>query len=65
MSMNLTKRDVMAALGFEQDTQLAAYFDVTKQAVGRWAEDLPIPEVRQYQLRDRRPDLFVVSDRAA
>lgn len=54
----MTKRAVKAALGLHRDTELAKFFRTTKQAVGRWQEDEPIPAGRQWQARAMRPDVF-------
>jgi hypothetical protein len=56
--MNVTKRQAKKRLGFNTDADLARFFGVGRWAVGQWLEDEPIPELRQFQLRDRRPDLF-------
>lgn len=57
-SMDMTKRAIKGALGLESDAELARFFHVNRQAVGKWDEDAPIPEGRQWELRARRPDLF-------
>jgi transcriptional regulator with XRE-family HTH domain len=56
--MKMTKREVRAALGFTRDKQLVDFFGVGKGAVSNWPEDEPLPEVRQWQARALRPDLF-------
>jgi len=56
--MDMTKQAVKAALGLHKDTELARFFGTTKQAVGQWAEDEPLPEGRQWQARALRPDVF-------
>lgn len=56
--MNMTKREVRAALGYTLDKQLAEFFRTTKQAVSNWNEDEPIPEGRQWQARALRPDVI-------
>lgn len=56
--MNMTKGEVRAALGFTLDRELAEWFGVGKAAVSAWDEDKPIPDVRQWQARAKRPDLF-------
>ncbi|MGE7137914.1 hypothetical protein ACQKIE_09835 [Luteibacter sp. NPDC031894] len=56
--MDMTKRNVRQALGFRFDIELARFFRVSKGAVSQWAEDEPIPEVRQWQAKAKRPDLF-------
>lgn len=56
--MDMTKRAVRLALGFTLDRQLAEFFGVGKAAVSNWPEDEPLPEVRQWQARAKRPDLF-------
>ncbi|WP_231111979.1 helix-turn-helix domain-containing protein [Stenotrophomonas maltophilia] len=54
----MTKRAVRKALGFTRDRQLAEFFGVGKAAVSNWPEDDVLPEVRQWQARALRPDLF-------
>lgn len=56
--MKLTKRNVREALGFTMDRQLAEFFGVGKAAVSNWNEDDELPEVRQWQARALRPDVF-------
>ena len=62
--MNMTKREVRDALGFTMDKELADFFGVGKAAVSQWGEDEPLPEVRQWQARALRPDLFPQRRRA-
>jgi hypothetical protein len=57
--MNMTKSAVRTALGLKKDVQLAKFFEVSRAAVALWKDDEPIPELRQLQLRARRPDLFI------
>lgn len=54
----MTKAEVRAALGFTLDKELAEFFGVGKAAVSNWDEDKPLPEVRQWQARALRPDVF-------
>jgi hypothetical protein len=56
--MELTKREVKSRLGFDTDADLARFFGIGRWAVGQWADDQPIPEGRQWQVRALRPDLF-------
>ena len=58
--MDMTKASVKAALGFTTDAELARFFEVHRQAVGQWKDDAPIPGARQWELRVRRPELFVL-----
>jgi hypothetical protein len=60
--MNMTKREVKDALGIKQDAELARIFGIGRWAVGQWHDDKPIPEVRQWQLWSKRPDLFPKPD---
>lgn len=62
--MDMTKRAVREALGFALDRQLAEFFGVGKAAVSNWADDEALPEVRQWQARALRPDLFRVQQAA-
>ncbi|WP_249330844.1 Cro/CI family transcriptional regulator [Xylella fastidiosa] len=43
------------------DRQLADFFGVSKAAVSKWPENQGMPEVRQWQLRALRPDVFGTS----
>jgi hypothetical protein len=56
--MSITKARAKALLEIETDADLARFFEIGRWAVGQWPEDEPIPELRELQLRDRRPDLF-------
>ena len=56
--MDMTKQAVKAALGFQKDTELARFFGTSKQAVGQWPDDEPLPEGRRWQARALRPDVF-------
>lgn len=58
--MDMTKASVKAALGIKTEAELARFFDIRRQAVYQWKDDRPIPALRQYELREKRPDLFVV-----
>jgi len=54
----MTKSYVRTALGFTLDKELAEFFGVGKAAVSNWQEDEPLPEVRQWQAKALRPDVF-------
>ena len=58
--MDMTKREVKAALQIGTDAELARQFDppIGRWAVGQWPEDKPIPKARQWELRARFPDVF-------
>ena len=43
----ITKRDLMQSYGYKTDVQVAEHIGVTKQAVGRWGMDDPIPAQHQ------------------
>lgn len=58
MNKPLTKRRIREALGFSTDVEVAAFFGVSASAVSQWAEDDPIPELRQLQAERKRPDVF-------
>ena len=47
--MDMTKREVKAALGIETDAELARQFSppIGRWAVGQWPDDQPIPKARQ------------------
>lgn len=59
MQMGITKSQLMAALGFEKQTELAGYFGLTVSAISQWADDEPVPELRELQARQRSPHAFV------
>lgn len=46
----ITKRDLMHAYNYTTDTQIAAHVGVSRQAVGRWGMDDPIPAHHQLTL---------------
>lgn len=56
--MNITKQQVKALLGMTTDVEVANFFHTSKQAVGAWGDDDPIPEGRQWQAIALRPDVF-------
>lgn len=62
MQNPISKKVARELLGFTVDARLADFFDISESAVSQWADDEPIPQLRQLQLRARRPDLF--SDQA-
>lgn len=55
----MTKNAVRYALGFRFDAQLANFLGLTRAAVAKWPEHDPIPTLRQYELKELRPDLFL------
>lgn len=57
MRMNITKRKARELLGVN-DAGLAKFFSVTPGAVSQWADDAPLPELRQLQAIHRAPDIF-------
>ena len=57
MSTQFTKAQLRTALEVT-DAGLADFFGITRAAVAQWPEEEPIPELRQLQARQRRPDLF-------
>lgn len=57
--MRMTKSQLMAALGFEKQTELAGYYGLTLSAISQWADDEPVPELRELQARQRNPEAFV------
>ena len=63
----ITKAGLRQALKFDTDAEIAGFFGITASAVSLWKEDGPIPELRQLQARQRRPDLFATAqpDQAA
>ena len=63
--MEMTKRQVKAALGIETDAELARQFSppIGRWAVGQWPDDEPIPELRRLQLMVGFPDIFGPADK--
>lgn len=57
--MDMTKRAIKEAFGFKYDADLAHFLGITRAAVGNWQEDAEIPILRQYELKELRPDLFL------
>ena len=55
--MNITKRQARDLLGVN-DAGLAKFFNVTPGAVSQWADDEPLPELRQLQAIHRAPNVF-------
>lgn len=58
--MDMTKASVKTALGMKTDADLARFFSITRAAANLWKDNQPIPALRQYELREKRPDLFVL-----
>lgn len=58
--MKYTKREVLTKLRLSSDEQLAAYFNIKRQAVNKWANDEPIPLQRRLQLHQRHPRKFPI-----
>lgn len=56
--MDITKRQIKDSLGFTTDVEVAAFFGTSKQAVGAWGDDDPIPDGRQWQAIALRPEVF-------
>lgn len=56
--MQITKRQIKESLGFRTDVEVAQFFGTSKQAVGRWDDDKPLPDGRQWQAIALRPDIF-------
>lgn len=54
----MTKSQLMTALGFETQAELAGYFGLTASAISQWADDEPVPELRELQARQRTPQAF-------
>lgn len=58
----MTKSQLMAALGFETQAELAGYFGLTASAISQWVDDKPVPLLRELQARQRSPDAFCDSN---
>lgn len=56
--MNMTKRELRAALGFTLDKELADFFGIGKAAVSAWSDDKPVPEGRVWEAIAKRPKCF-------
>jgi hypothetical protein len=63
--MELTKRQIKVALGIETDADLSRFFGIGRWAVGQWQDDQPIPALRQYEAKAKRPDLFNAGNKKA
>lgn len=55
--MTITKRQALAPFG-GNCAALARALNIKPQAVQQWPDDDPIPELRQYQLRELMPGQF-------
>jgi len=55
--MMITKRYLKQALA-AKDADLARLFSITPSAIAQWHEDKPVPQIRQWQIRVLRPDIF-------
>jgi len=55
----MTKTELIAIFG--SAAEVARFYGITDAAVSAWSDDKPIPELREVQLRLRRPDVFVES----
>lgn len=53
--MDITKRIIREALN-TNDAGVAKFFGITAGAVSQWADDEPLPELRQLQFRARKPE---------
>jgi hypothetical protein len=54
----ITKTEAKQLLGLPSDYALAKWFGIKPQSLVKWHPDEPIPELRNLQLRTRRPELF-------
>jgi len=55
-SIVMTKAELVAIFGTA--AAVARFYGITDAAVSAWSDDQPIPELREVQLRLRRPDIF-------
>ena len=58
MKTTVTKKQLRQALGFENDYEIAAFFEISPSAVSQWPEDGPVPELRLLQAEKKRPGVF-------
>lgn len=58
MEKTLSKRTLRSRLGFTTDAEVARFFRISASAVSQWADDDPLPELRQLQVERKRPDIF-------
>jgi hypothetical protein len=58
MTSRLTKSQLRSKLDLTSDAALADFFGITRAAIAQWADDKPIPELRQLQAERLRPDVF-------
>lgn len=52
----MTKTDLIEIFG--SAAEVARFYGITDAAVSAWDDSKPIPELREAQLRLRRPELF-------
>ena len=52
----MTKTEVIKIMG--SAAEVARFFGITAAAVGQWPDEEQIPELRELQLRLKRPDLY-------
>lgn len=52
----MTKRELVERLGTQ--AAIASLLGISRQAVSAWPDEEPIPPLRMYELKERRPDLF-------
>ena len=63
MNRTVTKEAALDLLGGAPEA--AEFFDIEPQAIYQWDDDELIPELRELQLRTRRPELFKKEARGA
>lgn len=56
--ITITKRELRTRLGFEYDSELAAFFQISAAAVSAWDENSPVPERRALQAALKHPELI-------
>jgi DNA-binding transcriptional regulator YiaG len=57
MSTRLTNAQLRERLELS-DAGLADFFGITRAAVAQWGDDDPVPELREMQAMQRKPELF-------
>lgn len=58
MNRLITKKQLREALGYENDNEVAAFFEISPSAVCQWPEDGPVPELRLLQAAYKRPGIL-------
>lgn len=58
MTETISKSALRERLGLKTDSELAAFYGISRAAVAQWPEDGVVPERRVLQAVLKRPDAF-------